>query len=522
VAIGSILLPGDLFADTQASDGAPVPSADAKPTDPEAPIEGCAKGSESESFYARLKDSYASHFAWDGGDPNTPTAVVVGGAEVPEPNPPFPYSTWPVGGSQAIGVENMYYSAVMDALYCGRGGQKLKDSRFTFYGWVEPGGNLSTSNKRFNYNTGTGGNAPAAYSFEPNTVQVDQVALYFERTADEIQRDHFDWGGRFTALYGTDYKYTFSNGILSNQYLGSAKQYGFDPVMYYLDFWFPHVVDGMNVRVGRYISIPDIEAQLAPNNLTYSHSLLYTVDPYTQNGIVATNKLTKNWSVQTELSAGNDVAPWVKSERHLTPAACILWTSDDGRDNIYPCMNGLNDGNWRWNNIQHAAATWYHKFNSKWHMDTEVWYLWESHTPNVNNDTGPDGSNLGPEIIAARYPYAKYGAPSGAICKPNLVYCYSYAWAAVNYLNYQIGPRDMVTWRTDFLNDARGQRTGFKTRYYEFDLGYTHWVGDVVELRPEIRFEHARDAQAYDNPTGLPGEGRNSQAILAADVIFHF
>jgi len=42
------------------------------------------------------------------------------------------------------------------------------------------------------------------------------------------------------------------------------------------------------VRIGRYISLPDIEAQLAPNNYTYSHSLLYTFDCYTQTGVTAT------------------------------------------------------------------------------------------------------------------------------------------------------------------------------------------------------------------------------------------
>jgi hypothetical protein len=60
----------------------------------------------------------------------------------------------------------MYYSALMDALYCGAGGQKLKDSRFTIYGWIEPGGNISTSHSKFNYATGTGGNTPAAYSLQ--------------------------------------------------------------------------------------------------------------------------------------------------------------------------------------------------------------------------------------------------------------------------------------------------------------------------------------------------------------------
>jgi hypothetical protein len=310
---------------------------------------------------------------------------------------------------------------------------------------------------------------------------------------------------------------------LSNQYTDSAKQYGFDPVMYYLDFWLPHFAPlGTNVRVGRYISIPDIEAQLAPNNITYSHSLLYTYDPYTQQGVVMTNRLSKKWQIQTELSAGNDVAPWDKNERQLTPAVCVIWSSNSGRDNIYPCMNGLNDSNWRWNNIQHAVVTWYHKFNAKWHMDSEIWYMWEAHTPNVNNNTGPDGADLGNQIIAQQYSYLNYGAPSGAMCKAALIYCYSYACAALNYINYQIGPRDVLTWRSDFMDDARGQRTGFKTRYAEFTFGYTHWVGDTIELRPELRYEHARDSEAYDNPSALPGMGKNSQLNLAADAIFHF
>jgi hypothetical protein len=286
--------------------------------------------------------------------------------------------------------------------------------------------------------------------------------------------------------------------------------------MYYLDFWFPKVAEGMNLRVGRYISIPDIEAQLAPNNITYSHSLLYTYDPYTQHGLVATIKLDKNWQVQAEVSTGNDVAPWVKSEARLTPAACVIWTSDTGRDSVYPCMNGLNDSHFRWNNIQHAVSTWYHKFNERWHMDTEVWYMWQSQVPNVNNAAGA-------QQLSQRFDYLTYGAPSGAQCPlAASVTCYAYAWAAVNYINYQISPKDILSWRSDFLDDARGQRTGFKTRYYEFDLGYTHWVGDVIELRPEIRFEHARDVDAYDNPTAVPGQGRHTQFMLAADVILHY
>jgi hypothetical protein len=484
------------------------------PPDPNQPIEGCRSGSQSEGFLSRLKDSYESHLSSKGED-STPPAKVVGGAEIPQSSPPWPYSTWNIGGSETIGAENMTYSALMDALYCGNGGQGIKDSRFTIYGWIDAGGNLSTSHTRFNYASGTGGNFPAAYTFEPNTVQLDQAALYVERTPDEIQREHADWGFRIAGLYGTDYKYTFSNGVFSNQYLDSAKQYGFDPMMYYLDFWFPTLAMGTNVRIGRYISIPDIESQPAPNNLTYTHSLLNTYDPFTQTGIIATTKLNKNWQIQEGVSAGNDVAPWVKSERHLTPLACVIFTSDSGKDGLYPCINAINDGNWRWDNVQHAVATWYHKFNSQWHIDTEAWYMWQSHTPNVDNPAGV-------QLIQARYPGKTFGAPAGAICDRALITCYSYEWALVNYINYQIGPRDTLTWRTDYMDDATGQRTGFKTRYCEFDLSFTHWAGDVIEVRPEVRFEHAREAQAYDNPTDTPDGGRHSQAMFAMDAIFHF
>jgi hypothetical protein len=501
---------------------APTPAPAAASSAPDAPAAGCNPGSENESFFQRLGDSYKAHLFPGDAPPGDPTGPSSGYdprrvSAPPEGVPPWPYGTWPVGGTEAIGYENIYYGPLMDAIWCGKNGGKWKDSRFTIYGWFEPGGNISTSNTNFNKVTGTGGNYPGAYSYQPNRVQLDQFALYLERTPDEVQKEHFDWGFRIAGLYGTDYKYTFSNGIFSGQYTREGHLYGFDPVMYYVELYFPKVFEGMNVRVGRYISIPDIEAQLAPNNITYSHSLLYTYDPYTQNGIVSTIRLNRKWSIQGEISGGNDIRPFLAHQNHLTPAVCVVWQSNSGNDQIYPCMNGLNDGNWRWNNIQHAVASWYHKFNSQWHMDTEAWYLWQAHTPNQNNPAGV-------AAISAQFPAPQFnfGAPFGAQCNSEVAYCYSYAWALVNYINYQYTAHDIFTWRSDFLDDARGQRTGFRTRYLEFDLGYTHWVGDALELRPELRFERSLNTDAYDNPTGTPGGGKQNQLLLAADLIFHF
>ena len=485
-------------------------------------VSGCASGSDNEGFWQRLADSYKRHLfpsdqadTGDGADASS--GYRPGLQPPPESVPPWPYSTWPMGATPAIGYENIYYGPLMDAIWCGRNGKRLKDNRITIYGWVEPGGNISTSSTNFNKLTGTGGNFPAAYAYQPNRAQLDQFALYVERTPDVIQREHFDWGFRVTGLYGTDYKYTFSNGLLSNQYTRSERLYGFDPVMYYVDLYFPKFFMGENIRIGRYISIPDIEAQLAPNNLTYTHSLLYSYDPFTQTGILSTTKINKNWTVQIGISGGQDVKAFRAHENHLTPAVCVAWQSNSGKDQIYPCMNGSNDGRWRWNNVQHAVLTWYHKFNEKWHMATEVYYMWQSHTPNVNNPAGL-------AAIGSRYPAPDYsiGAPSGAQCDPGVAYCYSYTWAAVNYINYEYTPHDIFVFRSDFLNDARGQRTGFRTRYAEFTLAYTHWVGDVIEIRPELRYDHAFNVDAYDNPAATRGMGKQSQLMLAADLIFHF
>jgi hypothetical protein len=118
----------------------------------------------------------------------------------------------------------MTYGPLMDAIWCGKNGRQEKESRWAIYGWLEPGANISTSNTSFNKVTGTGGNFPAAYSYQPDTVQLDQCALYVERTPDEVQKDHFDWGFRFAGLYGTNYKYTFADGILSRQYTQEERQ----------------------------------------------------------------------------------------------------------------------------------------------------------------------------------------------------------------------------------------------------------------------------------------------------------
>jgi len=80
--------------------------------------------------------------------------------------------------------------------------------------------------------------------------------------------------------------------------------------MVYGELYIPNVAQGLVLRAGRYISVPDIEAQLAPNSYMYSHSLAYAVDNYTNIGVIGSLKLTNNWLLQLGLNDGTETGPW--------------------------------------------------------------------------------------------------------------------------------------------------------------------------------------------------------------------
>lgn len=440
------------------------------------------------TLFGRFVQAYADDWRGVGDDGPAPAFR---GFPAPVDMPPYPFSVWPYGGSPVIGQPDTNLPPLMQALYAGPNGKAWEESKIKIYGWVNAGFNVSSSDR------GRFANAPAAYAQVPNSIQLDQWTLYIERVPDTVQTDHFDWGFRFTNLYGMDYRFTTSKGILSNQLLGQNSTYGYDPVMAYVDLYFPKVADGLNVRIGRYISLPDIEAQLAPNNYTYTHSLTYTYDCYTQDGINGTLKLTNHWMVQIGLSAGCDAAPWTKDAK-LTGNACVGYTFREGGENIYACANSINDGKYAYNNLAAYYLTWYHKINGNWHTDTEAWYQDERGVPSIFGSLPiENGAN-------------------GAWCQATEQKCFAPEWAMVNYVERQIGKKNYLSVRNEFFDDIKGQRTGYKTRYSEHMVGWGHWIGTSILMRPEVSYLRAYDYPAFDSGT------KKNQVLIAGDLIWFY
>ena len=370
----------------------------------------------------------------------------------------------------------------------------LKNARIKVYGWINPGISVSTSNKS---------NIPESYAIVPNRLELDQGVLRIERLPDTVQTDHVDWGFRLTPIYGIDYRWTTSQGWFSNQLLNSNRLYGIDPVEAYGLIYVPNVAQGMVIKFGRYISPPDIEAQLAPDNYIFTHSLMFTVDCYTQTGINANVKLNDHWSVLAGIHAGDDVAPW-NHAAHPTGMFMVRWVSKSNNDSLYGGIDSINNGKFKdgHDNLQQSNLTWTHRFNETgtFLTSTEVYYLYQSHAlvgGTVNNGPGHawfEGVGPGSPIAG--------NAPAIGI---------------VNYTEVKLSKRDFLSIRPlDILVDKKGERTGFPTTYESWTVGVTHRFNELISTRPEVRYEYAYSARPWDN--GL----RKGQLMFAIDAIIRF
>jgi hypothetical protein len=379
----------------------------------------------------------------------------------------------------------------MQALYDGPNGDAWKKSKVQIYGWVNFSGNISTSHTT---KQSENGNFPLIYDLRPNRMELNQIVLYIERLPDENQTDHIDWGFRLSGVYGLDYRFMISRGWFSDQLLKHNSYYGFDTPMVYLDLYIPYVFQGMNIRIGRIISEPDIEAQLAPNNLMASHSLLYGFDDYCHEGIFTTTKINDQWTIQAGIDTGTDVAIWQDDPgRQPTGTVMIQYTTPNQMDSIYAGANSFNNGDFGYNNLQQFVGTWTHKFNDKIYTATEAWYMYMNDT--IDHPTK--------EVPFQSGSFPVHGG-------------YAPEWAVLNYTMFRTGRATFLTVRNEYMNDKVGSRTGFATQYSEHSIGLTWWPDKLITIRPELRFDHSYDTKAYNL-------GRDdSQFAFITDMIFHF
>ncbi|MET0254896.1 MAG: outer membrane beta-barrel protein, partial [Luteibacter sp.] len=138
------------------------------------------------------------------------------------------------------------------------------------------------------------------------------------------------------------------------------------------------------------------------------------------------------------------------------------------------------------------VTTWGHRFNDDVHILTEAYYMYGRNIPGF----GPGGE---PGVVGSSPMAGKAGE-----------------YGIVNYLNVALDPANMLSFRNEWYNDQKGQRTGYATRYTTHTLGMTHWVTPDLEIRPEVRYEKSYDVDAYD------GGRKGYQLSAIVDAIWHY
>ena len=410
----------------------------------------------------------------------------------PFPSPPFPFSDWvgPVIGETG-GLPDFLTQAIEKAT-------KKTDTKWTrigihVYGWVDVGVNASTSKLA---------NTPQSYDFMPNHIELDQAVLMVERDPDMVQTKKVDWGFLVNGIYGTNYRFTTSKGDFSNQLLLHNHIYGWDPTQYYAMVYVPQVAQGMLIKVGRYISPSDIEAQWAPQNYIYSHSLTFTVDPFTYTGINTTIRLHPQFLFEFGVHAGNDMAPWANSAQ-ANGTLMLRWVAKNNKESIWGGLAAIGKGHYKngSDDLQQFVVVWGHEFNKMFHMMTEAYYMWQFYAAR-------GGSAIyGPEMYGQ-------GGGQGPIIPGR-----SEAIGMVNFFQILCGPKDYVSIRNEGLNDVEGQRTGFATWYTTHTLSWSHHFTDFVVIRPELRYDHAWNK---DNVTPYDNGSKKAQFTGAMDLIVSF
>jgi hypothetical protein len=404
----------------------------------------------------------------------------------------------------------------------------LKQKRIQIYGWANPGGGYSSSHRS---------NIPLSYAIVPRRLEMEQLVLRFERSPDTVQTEHCDWGFRVSNVFGSDYRYTTAAGWYpaSKELLKHNMLYGYDLVECYGLFYVPRVAKGLSIRYGRYISPPDIEAQLSPDNYLWTHSLMFTVDAYTHTGIQTAIKLSDNLTLLNGIHAGSDMAPWFKGAQP-TLESYVRWVSKTNNDSIFGGVDGINNGRFRLaretvqvqqdaqalsiltgqtvtpphvpahDNLQQFNITWGHRFSRRVHTMTEGYYLY-SYDALMGGTT-----NNGPP----RH-YNELTGPG------TFLHGRSGCLGFVNYTNFKISDHDYISLRPiDYLVDNKGWRTGFPTTYASWTAGWCHRFSDTLCIRPEIRYERSLLTRQGIPVTPYDNGHRAFQFTCGMDVIQRF
>src|SRR6478672_3812983 len=120
---------------------------------------------------------------------------------------------------------------------------------------------------------------------------LNQFVLTLERPLNQKKASEFQLGFKLQGMYGTDARYTHFLGEFDRV---THQREQFDVVEAFFNIHLPILTkDGVDVKIGQYVTLEGVEVISAPGNFFYSHSYIFNFGtPYKHTGIMTTTHVS--------------------------------------------------------------------------------------------------------------------------------------------------------------------------------------------------------------------------------------
>jgi hypothetical protein len=449
---------------------APSPSSvmSALPDDKVAPATGLSPAAGGP---AATEDNTAPPPAAESAAPE-PNLVTITAPLLPIPIPP----PTPAGAAAAVPPDRWALQRILQGTYLG---DCMDTERIAVYGWVE---------SSYTFSSVPNNNLPEGFNYRANEPIMQQLWTRINRSVVTSGTSEPTFGFNVDLLYGTDYRFTLQRALWNKQLTdrhGLPAIYGFDPVQFYVESYFPTICGGLDVKIGRFYTPYGVDSVEAPTTPLMSHSYTFANGgPFTHTGILLTQNLPCNLIAQFGLVLGEDLfidpadePTGIFSLQYTQPGNrnIVKFTTifDSGRFNQHQGFSGI-PGN---PNYEIANVVWTHNFDS---------------VPRLTNN------------LVCLYGYM-YNIPD--IGRADW-------FGIVNYVQYTFSPELVGTVRLEAFDDPQGIRTNTypgaapdnaKGLYTSLTLGVNYKPRrqpsgkGTIMFRPEIRYDYNWDSKPFDN-----------------------
>jgi hypothetical protein len=375
----------------------------------------------------------------------------------------------------------------------------MKNLGLQFGGWINMGITYNANEPAGRFN------GPVTFNDRASEFQLNQLYFYLQRAVN-TEGDSWDFGGRFDFMFGTDAQFTQAYGSPRGHWdlrlMNEERFYDIALPQAYFEIFAPFG-NGITAKIGHFYTIIGNEVVTAPDNFFYSHA--YTMqygEPFTHTGVLLSYPIDENWTitgggVTGSVTGGWDGA-WDKGLGNWAGIGGVTWTSDDKVTSI--AVTGT------------TGETSEQDHNN-----------WSIYSVVIKHDI----------IEGLHYTFQHdHGFQSKALGGQDATW-----YGLNNYLTYDLTDKLAVGIRAEWFRDDDGVRVFSPGRpgvigasvpapssYYAFTAGLNWKPTNWLIVRPNVRYDWADKADAYDNAGGAANfAGKKSdQFLFSTDVVITF